>query len=390
VKIIGAIVLVLDSAYVRERLLPELLRKHFGAGVFDVAVIDRSGSGEVLYSTSPALGARSGADARMRLLGPVPPGVAEIARRPAPRDSERRAEGGPTFLSAPDGDGPWELVARHRRGSLDDVVLRLRRRNLAISFGILLLLAAGMAMIIVSTQRAQRLARLQLDFVAGVSHEFRTPVAVICSAGDNLADGIVDPNPRVKQYGGLVRDQGHRLRDMVEQILAFAAGRGERKYELRPVDAAALIDGTLSDCRTLIEQSGAAVKRNIQADLPQVLADERALKQCFQNLVVNGLKYGGDFPLLAVDARVRRGEVQITVADKGIGIEPGDLPHIFDPFYRGRAAIAAQIHGTGLGLSLARDLMEGMGGRIQVSSTPGKGSSFTLLLKVARPDGARA
>lgn len=275
------------------------------------------------------------------------------------------------------------MAVRYRRGSLDEIVTGLRRRNLAVSFGILLLLAAAMTLIIVSARRAQRLAKLQMEFVAGVSHEFRTPVAVICSAGDNLAEGIVDPNPRVKQYGALVRSQGRRLREMVEQILAFAAGQGGRRLELRPVDAEAVIDSALSDVHSLIEESGAVIERRIEPGLPFVTADEAALKQCLHNLVTNGLKYGGEGRWLGITARSRDGEVDIAVADRGIGIDPAELAQVFDPFYRGEAAVASQIHGTGLGLSLARDLVQGMGGSIEAVSTPGKGSEFTLRLKAA-------
>ncbi len=381
----GALILWLNAAYLRDRLLPDLVHRHFAAGSYDVAIVDR-GSRQMLFGSDPAAASTSAADLRVKLLGPLPEGFPEIAARSPDRAAGRETR--PTgftriFTAGVDGGSRWELAVRHRRGSLDDIVTGLRRRNMAVSFGILLLLAAAMTLIIVSARRAQRLAKLQMDFVAGVSHEFRTPVAVICSAGDNLADGIVDPNPRVKQYGALVRGQGHRLREMVEQILAFAAGEGGRRYELRPVDAEAVIESTLSDCRSLVEESGAVVERHIEKGLPLVTADEAALKQCLHNLVTNGLKYGGEGRWLGITARSHDGEVDIAVADKGIGIDPAELTHVFDPFYRGEGALAAQIHGTGLGLSLARDLVEGMGGSIEAASTPGKGSEFTLRLKAA-------
>ncbi|HWR53252.1 MAG TPA: HAMP domain-containing sensor histidine kinase [Bryobacteraceae bacterium] len=380
VRVTGALVLTLSPAYLWDKLLPDLAQRHFGAGSFDVSVVDR-GAGQVLFRSDPAITPASAADIRIKLLGPPPEGFPGVAPRP-PGARDTRQEG-PGRISPASGEGQWELDVRHRRGSLDDVVTGLRRRNLAVSFGILLLLAAAMTLMVVSTRRAQRLAKLQIDFVAGVSHELRTPVAVICSAGDNLADGIVDPNPRVKQYGALVRGQGHRLREMVEQILAFAAGEGGRRYELRAVDVEEVIESTLSDSRSLVEESGAVVERHIEPGLPHVVADHAALKQCLHNLITNGLKYGGDGRWLGITARSHAGEVHITVADKGIGIGPDDLAHIFDPFYRGEAAIAAQIHGTGLGLSLARDLIEGMGGSIEAASAPGKGSEFTLRLKAA-------
>ncbi len=122
----------------------------------------------------------------------------------------------------------WQLVVRHRAGSVDAAVAELRMKNLAVSFGILLVLGVSMALIVINSQRAQRLARLQMEFVAGVSHELRTPLAVISSAADNLTDGIIESKPQVKLYGTLIRNEARRLEGMMEQILAFASGQKRR------------------------------------------------------------------------------------------------------------------------------------------------------------------
>ena len=113
----------------------------------------------------------------------------------------------------------WRLLVKHPAGSLEAAVDAARRRNVLISSGILGLLAASMVMLVVSTRRAQQLARQQMEFVAAVSHELRTPLAVVRSAADNLADGVVHDEEQVRQYGALVRSEGRRLTEMVEQIL---------------------------------------------------------------------------------------------------------------------------------------------------------------------------
>jgi signal transduction histidine kinase len=278
----------------------------------------------------------------------------------------------------------WELVAKHRGGSLEAVVANMRRRNLAISFGILILLGTSMALIIGFTQRERRLAQLQMDFVAGVSHELRTPLAVICSAGDNLAEGVVaDSGGQVRQYGELIRDEGWRLTGMVEQILQFASVRsGRRQYNLHPARVDEIVEHTLAKTLPRMEAAGFQVEKSIDGATPLVKVDAAALEQCIQNLIANALKYSGDSRWLSVRTGLAEGqrgtEVLITVEDRGIGIEPADLPHIFDPFYRGRAVTAAQIHGTGLGLCMTREIAVAMGGSISVKSTPGKGSAFTL------------
>jgi signal transduction histidine kinase len=282
---------------------------------------------------------------------------------------------------------PWQLLARHKGGSLESVVAADRRRNLVLSFGVLLLLAVSMALIILSAQRARRLARLQMEFVAGVSHELRTPVAVICSAADNLAEGFVGAKDQVKEYGSLVRNEGRRLAGMIEQILHFAAGQSRQAgYHLEPVPVAEAVARVLANISALPDAEGLVVEREIDPELPPVQADAAALTHCLENLILNALKYGGEKRWVRIRAGSTDGsQVRIGVEDRGEGIDPADLPHIFEPFYRGKSARAAQIHGAGLGLSLARDIAEGMGGRLEVSSERGRGSTFTLELPAAGP-----
>ena len=114
---------------------------------------------------------------------------------------------------------------QHREGSLEAAVARLRRRNLAIGFGVLLVMAATMGILIITTHRAQRLAKLQMDFVTGVSHELRTPLAVISSAADNIADGVVDNKEQLMRYGKAIKGQTRQLIQLVEQI--FCSPRHE-------------------------------------------------------------------------------------------------------------------------------------------------------------------
>jgi two-component system sensor histidine kinase BaeS len=129
---------------------------------------------------------------------------------------------------------------------------------------------------------------------------------------------------------------------------------------------------------------------SVAPDLPLVEADEDALCRAIGNLVTNALKYGADGRWIGVTAERGsyrgRAEVRISVADRGRGIEPEDLPHIFEPFYRGRHAVERQIHGNGLGLSLVRRIAEAHGGRVSVKSARSEGTTFILHLPVVEPD----
>jgi signal transduction histidine kinase len=146
----------------------------------------------------------------------------------------------------------------------------MRRRNLGISFGVLLILGVTMAMVIVTTRRAQRLAMLQMDFVAGVSHELRTPLAVISSAADNIADGIVSDKTRLARYGKLIREHTRQLTYLVEQILSFAATRQHnQQYNLVRVQPAEFVETALRNSAEMITTRASPwSRRSIRTFLP--------------------------------------------------------------------------------------------------------------------------
>ena len=278
----------------------------------------------------------------------------------------------------------WRLLVKHPAGSLEAAVGSVRRRNLLISTSILALLAASMAMIVVSTRRSQELARQQMEFVAAVSHELRTPLAVVRAAGDNLAEGVIQDEEQVRTYGALVRNEGRRLTEMVEQILEFAGiHSGQRTFTATAVRPDLLIAAVLRASDTLIDAAGLTVDVNIPADLPPVAGDEAALRRVFQNLVGNAIKYGADGRWIGISASRAGSEVRISVSDRGIGIAPADQGRIFEPFYRTADVVAAQVQGAGLGLSLVHRIVTAHGGRIAVKSARSMGSEFIVHLPVA-------
>jgi signal transduction histidine kinase len=283
----------------------------------------------------------------------------------------------------------WQLAVRHREGSLESAVTSLRRRNLAISFGILILLTGSVGMIYVSAQRARRLADLQMEFVAGVSHELRTPLAVIRSAADNLAEGVIASGPQVNEYGKLIRSEGRRLSTMIEQTLLFAGAQtGPKAFPLANVSVESVVSRTLKDLKPVVEEAGFQVETSIEPGLPAVRSNEDALSRVLANLVQNAVKYGGEAKWMAVRAASSNGthgsrEVELHVEDRGPGIDATDLPHLFEPFYRGKLALSNQIQGSGLGLNLAQRISRAVGARLTVETRPGRGSSFVIHLPVA-------
>ena len=280
-------------------------------------------------------------------------------------------------------NGRWILNVQHTDGSLENFVGKTKWRNLGLSFGILAMLGSSVLMLIFSTHKLRGAARKQMDFVSSVSHEFRTPVAVICSAGDNLADGIVTNRANIERYGRLIRREGNRLTEMVEQILDFAGAQsGRKKYSFQKFEVAYLISNAVADCQSLLDEKGLVVETNLAPNLPEISVDHKSLCLVLQNLINNAVKYSNGSRKIEIDARQSAGGVMLTVTDHGIGIEAGELKHIFEPFFRGQRVIDAQIHGNGLGLSLVKQIIDAHKGRISVESKPQIGSKFTIQLPI--------
>jgi signal transduction histidine kinase len=241
-------------------------------------------------------------------------------------------------------------------------------------------------LIVVSSRRAQNLARQQMEFVAAVSHELRTPVSVIGAAAGNLADGVVGDPQRVRKYGETIQGEARRLAETVERVLqlaGIAAGRAAAAQV--PVSPSDLVHESIAACRHEIDSAGFNVEVAVADSLPNVGGDVTALKSALQNLISNAVKYGGDARWLRVSAKLDPGigsrqQVIFAVEDRGLGIEAEDRKHIFEPFYRGREAVSQQIQGSGLGLNLVQRIAEAHGGHVAVTSEPGKGSTFTLSL----------
>jgi two-component system sensor histidine kinase SenX3 len=315
---------------------------------------------------------------------PVPPGNMSIVVRDGVKTGES------VMFAAL---GGWHIALRHGAGSLDAAVAQARRRNLLISFSILSILALGVGIVVVNARRSEKLAAQQMDFVATVSHELRTPLAVIRSAAQNLAAGVIDDPAKAKRYGDLIENEGRRLTDMVEEVLEFAGLSGQRRaLALKHVDAVSLVQDVVQSAGPLIASAQVQADVTVEGDVPLLLGDEDALRRAISNLLTNALKHGADgrWVGLSVTRHTPDGpggrpgdEVRIAVSDRGRGIDAADLPHLFEPFYRGQHAADRQIQGNGLGLSLVQRIAEAHGGRVTVSSAPGQGATFTLHLPVA-------
>jgi len=397
------IIVTLDMNVLRKRVLPELSARYFGglAGLeYKVALVRTGLHPETIYSSDADFGLEQSrsADSIMNLFG-IAPQAAGSSQLPkhnglSLRSAEWHSLTAPYWFPVIQyGAKPnsWLLQLQHRAGPLQLALARIRRNNLALSFVILLLLALSFAVLTIAGYRAQRFAKLQMDFVASVSHELRTPLTAIFSAGENIKDGVIRSETDLAEYGSIVTSQSRQLMNHVDRILMFASIRsGRDRYSLCPLEVGDIFDTVRRNLSALLAEEKCALEETIEPGLPRVMGDMFAACGCMENLITNAIKYGGADRRIHVSAALQKltggkQEVAISVEDHGIGIPGSELKHIFQPFYRTPEAAAAQIHGTGLGLSLARHLAEAMGGRLTVASQLGSGSTFTMHLQLA-PD----
>ncbi|MBI3490183.1 MAG: HAMP domain-containing histidine kinase [Acidobacteria bacterium] len=407
-----SIILWLDADRLRQQLLPSLVARHFGPGPsseYVVRIVGRDDPSQVIYESAarPIVTPQS-ADvstgvfdlkldevsrlaAGIALAGvpgklPLPPDTPLIKNRFAITIYRRagNGDGQRALMAGADEGGAWRVLIGFKAGPLDALVAASRRRNLAISLGVLGLLAGSFVLVIASAERQQRLARQQMEFVASVSHELRTPLAVICSAGENLADGVVGESEQIKRYGRLVETEGRRLGDMVERVLEFAGiSAGTAVRVSADVDVSKVIAEAVSAVSADARDRGVTVTLHPNGTLPPVTGDADALRSAVQNIVGNAVKYSPNGGPVDVSAHVQDERVRIRVADRGLGIDASDLPHIFKPFYRGRRAVDAQIRGTGVGLSVVHHIVEAHRGRIAVDSKVGEGTTVVVELPAA-------
>jgi signal transduction histidine kinase len=189
----------------------------------------------------------------------------------------------------------------------------------------------------------------------------------------------------------VIRDDGRRLTATIERLLEYAGAQSGRfVYELRDSDIAEVCKAAVADLQHEIDNAGFTVETKIEANLPKIRADPHALKRALQNLIKNAIKYRRGQPWIGLSAQAsstsaKVDELEIKVADCGRGIPKSELPHIFEPFFRGADITAAQIPGSGLGLSLVQHTVAAHGGRVRVESIFGEGTSFTIHLPFSRP-----
>lgn len=276
----------------------------------------------------------------------------------------------------------WTLELYHLNGDLNSVIREFRMRNMVLAMLIIGLVAMAVWLVIQNSRKSQRLAQKQLDFVAGISHELLTPLAGVCSAGQNLAQGVVREKAKIQAYGDMIEREGKRLSGLVTQILTYARMEsGEPLSEFETVDLADFIQGVLNQANHLLLRHEMEVDFQPSQGRLLVSCDVRALERVVWNLLENACKYAksGKRILIVLEGHGR--ESKLRFVNYGPQIPQDEIKTLFEPFQRGRGVAASNVPGSGLGLHIVRRIVELHRGKVDVESTPDQ-TTFTVLLPI--------
>jgi len=232
-----------------------------------------------------------------------------------------------------------------------------------------------------AVRRELEVSRLQAEFVSAVSHEFRTPLTSMRQLTELLSSGRVAGEERREQYYRVIDRETQRLHRLVEGLLDFGRMEaGAHEFTREQLEVTGFVHGVVGEFRAERPDSSLTIDQTTTA--AEVMADREALARALWNLLDNAVKYSPEGSPVEVAVETRGARVAIGVRDHGIGIPPEEIDGVFEKFVRGTSSRSIPVKGTGLGLAMVRHIVEAHGGEIEVVSSSGEGSTFTLLLPI--------
>jgi len=280
------------------------------------------------------------------------------------------------------------------RGNPDLMEAHLERTwafRLALVMAFTTLIVVGAGMTARAILREMEIARLKTDFVSNVSHELRTPLTSIRLMGEMLAMGAVPTEDKRAEYYQNIVSESERLSRLIDNVLDFARlEEGRKKFRFARGDIGECVRQVERISVDFVRGEGYRFEVSVAPSLPRLWFDADAIVQALINLIGNAVKYSRRERVVKVTAARHRDGVVLSVEDRGEGIDPKDLRHIFDKFYRGGDSLTRETRGAGLGLAIVKAIALAHGGEVRVRSRPGEGSTFSIVLPVrGNPPDAR-
>jgi len=275
---------------------------------------------------------------------------------------------------------PWTLQVV----SLDDGSAGLAGRQwiLTGAFALLAALLGAVSYLAArTTSRELAVARLQADFVSAVSHEFRSPLSSICQITELLNEDRLPSDEQRRRSFAILGMESARLRRLVEGLLDFTRMEaGVARYRLEPLSPGEMLRAVVEEFEAQPASRSHQIQLAFSPGLPQIDADREALSRAVWNLLDNAVKYSPASTTIRVEVAEDDGRLAISVRDEGSGIPAAEQKQIFRKFVRGSQAEASGVKGTGIGLAMVQHIVRGHGGEVKLASTPGDGSTFTIVL----------
>ncbi len=278
----------------------------------------------------------------------------------------------------------WEVAAGYGGTTIEAAARVQFRRSLALAVLAVLGLGLGAFVTLTTAGREAHLAQMKTAFVSNVSHEMKTPLALIRMYAETLEAGRVAAPEKMREYHQVIHRESRRLTGLIDNVLDFARlDAGSHNFRFEAIDVGRLASDLASAFEERLRAGGFRLAVDIEAGLPPVAADRVALSQALANLIDNAAKYSAGARDIHIAVRRNDTGVAVEVKDHGIGIPGFEQGRIFEKFYRVEDPLVRETRGAGLGLTLSKQIVEAHQGRIEVRSAAGCGSTFTVLLPAA-------
>ncbi len=281
----------------------------------------------------------------------------------------------------------WKVALFDRSGkTLEERVAGEKRQYVLLLGGVILMMALGIVVTVRAAVHEMEVARIQADFVANVSHELKTPLALIRMFGETLEMGIVSDEEKRKEFYTIIRKESERLTHLINNVLDFSKmNAGGKVYNLEEADLAEVVRSTLDAYEFHIRDLGFEVESHFPSEPILVPIDKDAVSQALLNLLSNATQYSEERKHIRVEVRKNASVAQVSILDEGVGIPKKEQDKIFEKFYRSSTAKTKETRGVGLGLTLVKNIVEAHRGSIEVQSEEGQGSTFTLKIPLGEP-----
>ncbi|MDQ6803103.1 MAG: HAMP domain-containing histidine kinase [Acidobacteriota bacterium] len=276
----------------------------------------------------------------------------------------------------------WRLGVKDLCATPEELGALGFKNNMMLGGGVMIVLFGAIGLAVQSASRQLKLSQMKSDFVSNVSHELRTPLASIRVFGEYMRLGRVVSEEKMREYGEYIEAESRRLTQLINNILDFSRiESAQKKYKMGEEDVVELVHDIVCAFAMPLRDNGYHIAFTAPAAmLPPLIIDRDAIAQAIMNLLDNAVKYSSGNKNADVIVTADAEHVRIAVRDRGIGIPASEQKKIFEKFYRVSSGLVHDVKGSGLGLAIVNHVVKAHGGRVEVASAPGEGSTFTIVL----------